>query len=81
MMGAAAGSLLLPVWSLWVREVLRFVRQRSRIIGALGTPLLFWVLLGSGFGRSLRPPGMALELNYLSYFFPGTVLLVVRRWP
>lgn len=76
-MTARMHAMLLPVWSLWAREVLRFVRQRSRIIGALGTPLLFWVLLGSGFGRSLRPPGMALELNYLSYFFPGTVLLVV----
>jgi ABC-2 type transport system permease protein len=72
-----AATAILPVWSLLAREVLRFVRQRSRIVGALGTPLLFWVLLGSGFGRSLRPPGLEVEMDYLSFFFPGTVLLVV----
>ena len=70
-------SVVLPVWSLFVREVLRFVRQRNRIVGALGTPLLFWVLLGGGFGRSFSPPGLEAGMNYLSYFFPGTLMLVV----
>ena len=69
--------LLLPVWSLFAREVLRFVRQRNRVIGSLGPPLLFWLLLGSGFGRTLRPPGLAEGMDYRLYFFPGTVMLVV----
>lgn len=69
----------LPIWSLLAREILRFVRQRNRVIGALATPLLFWLFLGSGFGSSFRPPGLegAGEMDYLSYFFPGTLLLVV----
>src|SRR3972149_10598402 len=70
-------SWLLPTWSLFAREVLRFVRQPGRVLGSLGTPLLFWLLLGSGFGRTFRPPGMAEGMDYLTYFFPGTVLLVV----
>ena len=70
-------SLWLPAWSLFAREVLRFVRQRNRIIGSLGTPLLFWVLLGSGIGETMRPPGLANGMDYLTYFFPGTVMLVV----
>ena len=76
-MEAARPSFLLAVWSLLAREVLRFVRQRNRIIGAVGTPLLFWVLLGSGFGRSFRPPGLSGEMDYLAFFFPGAILLVV----
>ena len=51
----------LPIWSLYAREVLRFVRQRNRVIGSLGTPLLFWIMLGSGFGESLRAPGADLS--------------------
>lgn len=73
----AGQTFFLPVWSLWAREVLRFVRQRNRIIGALGTPLLFWVLLGSGFGKSFRAPQTEAGMDYLEYFFPGAVLLVV----
>jgi ABC-2 type transport system permease protein len=69
--------LWLPFWALFAREVLRFLRQRGRVLGSVGTPLLFWVLLGAGFGRTFRPPGLAQELDYLTYFFPGTVLLVV----
>jgi ABC-2 type transport system permease protein len=67
----------LPLWALFAREVLRFVRQPGRVLGSVGTPLLFWLMLGSGFGRTFRPPGMAEGMDYLTYFFPGTVLLVV----
>jgi len=71
------GAFLLAVWGLAAREVLRFVRQRNRIVGAVGTPLLFWLLLGAGFGRSFRAPGAAAEMDYAAYFFPGMLLLVV----
>lgn len=71
-----------PALSLWRREMVRFLRQRSRIVGALGTPLVFWLLIGAGLGDSFRLPQAdtataASELNYLQYFFPGTVLMIV----
>lgn len=56
------------------REVVRFLRQPSRIVGAFAPPLLAWLLLGAGFGSSFRAPGGA---GYLGWFFPGTVVLVV----
>jgi len=70
-------AMLLPTWSLFAREILRFVRQPGRVMGSLGTPILFWLLLGSGFGHTFQPPGMGHSLSYLTYFFPGTVMLVV----
>ena len=78
-MTVEAGALRLPlvVWSLLAREWLRFLRQRNRIIGALGTPIVFWVVFGSGFGRSFRPPGLAEGMDYLAYFYPGMLLLVL----
>jgi ABC-2 type transport system permease protein len=70
-------GLMLPVFTLWQREVVRFLRQRSRVVGALGSPLVFWLLLGSGFGSSFRPASGPLNAGYLEYFFPGTVLMIL----
>ena len=72
-------GFLLPALSLWKREVVRFVRQRNRVVGALGTPFLFWLFLGSGFGRSFREADAAgaTDAGYLAFFFPGSLVLVV----
>jgi ABC-2 type transport system permease protein len=65
------------VLSLARREVVRFFRQPSRIAGAAGSPLLFWLLIGSGLSGSFRLPGGPAGLDYREYFFPGIVALVV----
>lgn len=67
-----------PALALLKREVVRFLRQRHRIVGALGTPLVFWFLIGSGLGKSFRSPltGQA-GVDYLRYFFPGTLILII----
>ena len=64
-------------YSLALREVTRFLRQKNRVIGAMATPVLFWFLLGSGVGRSLVAPGFRERTDYLTYFFPGIVLLII----
>lgn len=72
--------------TLWQRELVRFFRQPSRVVGALGSPLLFWLLIGSGLGRSFRPAdaasagsaaAAAAGAHYLQYFFAGTLLLIL----
>lgn len=75
--GAPSGSWMLAAGTLWRREVVRFLRQRSRVVGALLTPVVFWLLIGSGLGSSFRLPGQAVEVDYLEYFFPGTTMLIV----
>lgn len=70
-------SWLLPIVSLWRREVVRFVRQRSRVIGALAAPIVFWLLIGSGLRNSFRMSGAPLQTDYLEYAFPGTLVLIV----
>jgi ABC-2 type transport system permease protein len=57
--------------------MVRFVRQRSRIIGAFASPLIFWLLLGFGVGRSFSPASQTRSMNYQEYFFPGTVLMIL----
>jgi ABC-2 type transport system permease protein len=68
---------MLAIFTLWQREIVRFVRQRSRVIGALVQPIVFWILLGGGLSASFRPPGAPAGTGYLEYFFPGTIALVL----
>jgi ABC-2 type transport system permease protein len=68
---------VLPAFTLWWREMVRFFRQRDRVMGALGTPLVFWLLLGAGLGKSFRMPMAPEGHGYLEYFFGGTIVLVL----
>jgi ABC-2 type transport system permease protein len=70
-------GLLLPAFSLCQRELVRFLRQRHRIVGALGTPIVFWLLLGLGMGHSFRGIGVPGGDSYLKFFFPGTLLMIL----
>ena len=67
----------LAVGTLAWRELVRFFRQPNRVFGAVGQPLVFWVLFGAGLGPSFRAPGAAEGVSYREYFFPGTVVLIV----
>ena len=50
-------GIMLPSIALWWREIVRFYRQRSRVVGVIASPLLFWLVIGSGFGTSFRSSG------------------------
>jgi ABC-2 type transport system permease protein len=65
------------IYTLWRREVVRFLRQRSRVVGALAQPLVFWLLLGGGLAASFRPPGTAPGTSFLRYLYPGILALVL----
>ncbi|MEI7704333.1 MAG: ABC transporter permease [Deltaproteobacteria bacterium] len=60
---------------LWWRDLVRFFRQPSRLVGALAQPILFWGIIGSGMSATFRIPGSGE--GYLRYFYPGVVLMVV----
>jgi ABC-2 type transport system permease protein len=69
--------VLLPAFTLWWREIVRFYRQKSRVVGVLASPLVFWVVIGSGFGTSFRSGGGPGQQNYLDYFYPGALIMIV----
>lgn len=71
-------GVLAGAWALAEREIVRFVRQRQRLVGALGQPLLFWLLFGAGFGPTFRlGDDAAASPTYAQFFFPGVVTLIV----
>ena len=68
------------VRALWWREVVKFTRDRARLVGALVQPLAFWVLMGLGFyGTFQMPAGAAgpAEVGYMEYLYPGIIALIL----
>lgn len=70
-------GISLPAFTLWWREVVRFYRQRSRVVGVIASPVLFWLVIGSGFGTSFRSGNAAGQQHYLDYFYPGALIMIV----
>ena len=68
---------LRTIGALTGREMLKFVRDRSRVLGALAQPLALWVLLGLGFQNTFRPPAGAGGESYVAFLFPGILALVL----
>jgi ABC-2 type transport system permease protein len=67
---------VIPSLSLWQREIVRFYRQKARVVGVLLSPLLFWIVIGSGFGNSMRGANGTGQ-HYLDFFFPGALTMII----
>jgi ABC-2 type transport system permease protein len=75
----AAPGIWLPAVSLWQREIVRFYRQKARVVGVIASPLLFWLVLGSGFAHSFSSgaAGSGASNHYFGFFFPGSIVMIV----
>jgi ABC-2 type transport system permease protein len=77
----AKPGIWLPAFSLWQREIVRFYRQKARVVGVIASPLIFWLVLGSGFAHSFQSSGSGAgggtSGHYLGYFFPGSIAMIV----
>jgi ABC-2 type transport system permease protein len=77
MSDSQSNYFVLPALTLWWREMVRFFRQRDRVVGALATPVVFWLLLGFGLGKSFKAPGAPEGQGYLEYFYAGTLVMIL----
>jgi len=62
------------IYTLWKRQLVKYLRSKSRIIGSLAQPLLFLVAFGFGFGSIYQRAG---EGNYIQFLAPGIILMSV----
>jgi ABC-2 type transport system permease protein len=63
------------IFILWRRDMKRFRRSPSRVIGSVVVPLLMLVGLGAGFGR-MPIPGLNSP-TYLSFLVPGMIGMTI----
>lgn len=62
------------VYILWLRQMKRYIRSRSRVLGAIGQPILFLLALGYGVGSVYKKAG---EGNYLEFLVPGIIIQTI----
>jgi len=58
------------IYILWLRQIKKYLRSKSRMIGSLVQPLLFLLALGYGFGSVFQQAGQG---NYLNFLAPGII--------
>lgn len=63
---------LVAVYVLWLREMKRYFRAKSRILGSLAVPFFFLAFLGLGFSR-MTVPGVTQSVGYIKYLVPGII--------
>lgn len=62
---------------IWLRDLIRFVSERSRLVGALGQPLIYLGVMGTGFGATFRAAVLPEGFSYVQFMFPGILGMTV----
>lgn len=68
-------AFLKAVYTIWYRDLLRFLRDRSRIVSSLGQPLLFLIVFGNGLAPAVAA-GMG-GVDFRAFLFPGILSMAV----
>ena len=72
-------DFFLPAATLWQRELVRFWRQKSRVLGVVASPLVFWLLMGYGSGDLGRFYSGALVLTVMFSAIFSTISIIEDR--
>jgi ABC-2 type transport system permease protein len=59
------------IYTIWLRELKAFSRERSRIVGMLGQPLLYLLIVGQGIASGLTLNAAPAGVNYMMFLYPG----------
>jgi len=62
------------IYILWLRQLKRYLRSKSRVIGSLAQPLFFLLALGAGFGPVFSKAGQG---NYIEFLVPGIISMTI----
>jgi len=63
------------IYTIWLRNMKRYIRSKSRIVGSIAMPLFFLLFLGVGLNSVVQLPG--LGENYIVFLIPGMVAMSV----
>jgi ABC-2 type transport system permease protein len=73
--GGRLADDLRAVRVIWHRELIRYLRNRTRIVTSLVQPVLFLVVLGTGLARAV--PAGAGGVDFRTFIFPGVLAMTV----
>src|SRR5690242_14371789 len=62
------------IYIMWLRQIKRYLRSKSRIVGSLGQPILYLLALGYGLGQVFSRAGQG---NYIQFLAPGIIAMSI----
>jgi len=62
------------IYMLWLRQMKRFLRAKSRVLSTIVQPLFFLLILGFGFNIALFP---GMEGSYINFLAPGIIAMAI----
>jgi ABC-2 type transport system permease protein len=72
------------LYAIWLREFKVFLREKSRLIASIFTPLMWLFIIGSGLGSAVSNPSalstageVGSEIDYQQFIFPGVICMSV----
>lgn len=70
------------IYIIWYRDLIRYTRDRMRLLSSLAQPILYLVVFGTGLGASLRVAagplaGAGTHFNYKQFLFGGVMGMAV----
>ena len=68
------------IYALWLREILRFVKSKSRLVGTGGQPLIWLAIVGVGFGSAFAAKGLVGSygtVSYVTFIAPGVMGMTI----
>jgi ABC-2 type transport system permease protein len=73
-------SILETIYALWLRELIRFSKSKSRLIGTGGQPLIWLAIVGVGLGSAFAVGGVSGSLgkvSYVTFLAPGIIGMTI----
>ena len=67
---------LQAIYVMWIRQMKKFIRSKSRILVTIVQPLFFLIILGSGF-NSISMPGLGENVKFIHFFAPGIIAMSI----
>lgn len=66
-----------PIYGIWLRDLKKFWRERSRLLGGIARPVLWLLILGTGLRSAVSQSALGGSVDYTQYIFPGVVGLTL----
>ncbi|MBU0671280.1 MAG: ABC transporter permease [Patescibacteria group bacterium] len=74
--GTTSMNFFSPIYIIWQREVIRYFRDKARIVSTLLQPIFFLVIFGAGFQQTLAEGGN-LGVDYIQFMYPGIIAMSI----
>lgn len=65
------------IYVIWLREFKTFLREKARIVGMMGQPLLYLLIVGKGISSGMSLNGAPSGIDYLKFMYPGIIAMSI----